>query len=399
MWLHMARTKWYRKTLKEEGNTGYGNETAWRISAGSHPSSCRGRGLRELQVIVTVALATAALVLGPVAVSGASKKGRAAGGHSIFSKTGAPNLKGVTIDDGKGSASPQPSDTVAYIQQQILIKWGATSPKLTNSSGPSLAAAVAAGKLTVCAGPFSAFVDSHLLTFGPSQSRLDYVLLVKPSIRSVSQLKGKIFAVTEHGSEDDVLLTQFLRQKGLSASQVHVVDTGSYPSVLTSFISGSADAIFAHAADTLTIKQKHVGYRVLTSSSKIAPLSFDSVMAARPGWVKSHEQVATAIDLAWLYAAKIADTDPGLWVRYSKAYVGGAFAKSYVKAAYSAYKATHAWPDNKSGFTARALVENYKLGVAGGNITMKGLKLGDYATMRPWESAIKRFDRQPDMFP
>lgn len=272
----------------------------------------------------------------------------------------------MTIQIGNAAGSAHIGDTNVHDLVGFLKKWGANASQ-TNASQNAPELAVASGKLQVAVGPLPTEVDSGLVTFGPNQVHLDDELLAKPSIKSLSDLRGKTIAYCCTASPDGVMLSTILQHAHLSKSQVHVIATGASSSSLNALIAGQVDAAFTAASGLPAAANK---FHSLGSATTLLPKYADSFMSAEPSFLKNHFSEAVAVDLAWLASAKLFNTDENAWVANAKTYTSNADSTSLYQQAWHQLKVLNGWPLSESAYSASAV--KYNLSVAKSQSALQG---------------------------
>lgn len=342
---------------------------------------------RKLLCMGALALAASLTACGS---SGASSTSSAAMTTLKFTSAGTPDLKGVTIRIGNAAGSAHIGDTNVHDLVQILSQWGATaSQENASQNAPELA--VDSGKLDIAIGPLPTEVDAGLVVFGPNQARLDDEILAKPGITSLAGLQGKPVALCCDASPDGVLLSAALGRAGLSQSQLSLVRTGASSSSLNALIAGQVDAAFTAASGLPSSTAK---FRVLGTATDLVPSYADSFMAAQGSWLTSHPAVAEAVDLAWLAAAKLFNTDEAGWVKNAAAYTSNADSTAQYSQAWTQLRQLNGWPLAESTLTSSVVA--YNLGIAKQQKALQGQGTRPAAQemdLTPWQQAWNTFSQ------
>ena len=340
-----------------------------------------------------------ALVAGTIGVAGASAASRASRSrahaktstykHLIFRKNGTPILTGLTFNLGNAAGSAHVGDTNVSEMVKYLQRWGANASQ-TNASHNETELAVAGGRLMSTSGPLPTELDAGLVAFGPNQVHLDDELLVRKSITSVKGLKGKTIAYCCSASPDGVMLSAVLKAGGLKQSQIHLLATGASSSSLDALVAGQVDGAFTAAAGlpgSVTSK-----FRSIATATSLLPNYADSFMAATPAFLSQRPAYAEAIDLAWLAAAKLFNTNKGAWVNQAATYTSHADAMGQYTLAWHQLIALNGWPVASTSFDTAQFLYNLKVSRQQGAITGAGnrpsKKEADYT---PWIAAWAQF--------
>ncbi len=309
--------------------------------------------------------------------------------HLAFRANGTPILNGMTFNFGNAAGSAHIGDTNVHDLVLYLNKWGANASQ-TNASQNATELAVAGGKLVASAGPLPTEVDAGLVAFGPNQVHLDDELLVKPSIKNLSQLKGKSIAYCCGASPDGVMLSAVLHSAGLKSTDIHLVATGASSASLNALVAGQVDGAFTAAAGLPTSVTSK--FRALASATTLVPNYADSFMAATPAWLRANPAMAEAIDLAWLASSKLFNGGEKTWVNNAAVYTSNADPTALYQLAWHQLKQLQGWPVDFSAFSKSQFLYNLKISRQQGALTGAGLrstaKEADYG---PWTQAWAQF--------
>lgn len=99
-------------------------------------------------------------------------------------------------------------------------------------------------------------------------------------IKTVSDLKGKVIAVSTVGSLTDWLTKQIAIQEGWGQDAIRIVATGAGPAMTSAIIAGSVDAGMGSYETALALQQEHRA-RPLVTMDKYAPHFITHVIFAR----------------------------------------------------------------------------------------------------------------------
>lgn len=343
---------------------------------------------KSIAAVTCAALSVVGTTVAAASTSGASTR------HSrtaIRFRHGMPTLKGVSLNVINAAGSAHIGDTNVHDWVAIMDRWGAHATQ-TNASKNVGELAVEGGKATISVGPLPTQLDSGLTTFGPNQVHLTDYLFAKKTITSIADLKGKTISYTSTVSPTAIVLKAALAKGHLGRSTVHLVATGASTASMDALIAGSVTAALFAAATlppTATSKLHELG-----DASTLLPDYADSFMAARGSWLRSHKKVAIAIDLAWLAAAKIFNTNETQWVKNAKAYTSTADPTSAYQSAWTALKTLDGWPVAKSAYSGPDVEFNFKVAKQLGTITRLGNRpRSKEITFSAWNQAWKLWEK------
>jgi len=306
-----------------------------------------------------------------------------------FRKNGTPILTGTTINLANSAGSAHIGDVHIYVMEQILKQWGA-NVSLTIGGSNIAELGVASGKEDVCTSPVANAVDLGLTAFGPNQTALAYALLVPTSITKLSQLKGKSFA-DDHatGNVDYPLWNAVAKEGGFKLSEMTLVSSGAEVNSYSLVVAGRATAAWV---DPGTVAAAGPNFHALASGAKVAPKYADSMMFTTPTWLAGHPATAEAIDLAWLAAAKIFNTNEPLWAQYGIGYTSGTATPSVLAANYKVLKPSGGFATSESSFSRASVAYNVVVSKSLGIITsLGGRPLSQLVKTAPWTAAWNQF--------
>jgi len=141
------------------------------------------------------------------------------------------------------------------------------------SGAPVGAAALMSGEVAISQGGVTGAINSNLKGAGTyiilgGADRFPYQLVVPASIKQLSDLKGKRFAVSRIGSADHTATLFVLPKLGIQPERdMNIVQVGSVPSRFAALVSGSVQGALLIPPET--VKAKELGFRVLANFAEI----------------------------------------------------------------------------------------------------------------------------------
>ena len=141
------------------------------------------------------------------------------------------------------------------------------------SGAPVGAAALMSGEVAISQGGVVGSITSNLRGSGTyiilgGADRFPYQLVVPPSIKQLSDLKGKRFAVSRIGSADHTATLFVLPKLGIQPDkEMNIVQVGSVPARFAALANGSVQGALLIPPET--VKAKELGYRVLSNFADI----------------------------------------------------------------------------------------------------------------------------------
>lgn len=224
-----------------------------------------------------------------------------------------PNLQGMSVaiaDQG----SPTPDRILLYHVTSLLRSWGANAKIDFTASQQIAASAILRGQDQVYASTIANTLPTiasgfNVVCFGINQPKLDYVLLAKSGITSLSQLKGQNVGVLTGGPDDItyVLIKQALQSVHLDIPDVNLVTIGGQTARVASLVSGKISAtVVGHQYLQKLASQ---GYHSLADFAVMDPNVYNDLFWAPPDWLKANPTLAIAFNMAALDTYRAMD-DP-----------------------------------------------------------------------------------------
>jgi NitT/TauT family transport system substrate-binding protein len=141
------------------------------------------------------------------------------------------------------------------------------------SGAPVGAAALLSGEVAISQGGVVGSITSNMKGSGTfiilgGADRFPYQLVVSPSIKQISELKGKRFAVSRIGSADHTATLFVLPKLGVQPDkEMNIVQVGSLPARFAALANNSVQGALLIPPET--VKAKELGYRILSNFADI----------------------------------------------------------------------------------------------------------------------------------
>lgn len=141
------------------------------------------------------------------------------------------------------------------------------------SGAPVGAAALLSGEVNITQGGVTGSITSNMRGSGTyiilgGANRFPYQLIAHPSIKQVTELKGKRFAVSRIGSADHTATMFVLPKLGVQPDkELNIIQVGSVPARFAALINGSVQGALLIPPET--VKAKELGFRVLSNFADI----------------------------------------------------------------------------------------------------------------------------------
>ncbi len=303
-----------------------------------------------------------------------------------------PNVAGQHITVAI-SAAPQVSDTVLYLTTEILDAWGASVKRVNLTGDTQASQTILAGDADFGGLALATTVNAGLVEFGPNQPHVDYFMMAAPSIKTVPQLVGHQFAVSNTGGIEAAMYRIILSQYHIPTSKVPLILSGGSSVRTQALLAHQVSAAFVSSDNYLTIKQAGGGFNVLAVVGKKVPFLADSFLAGSPSWVASNPKTVEAVDEAWLEAAKIFNTNEAAWAKAAVAYAGSAADPSSLSQEYQILKEADCWDPSPSSFSPSVVTQNEQVETQTGSIQVKKA-LPAFTEFSSWKEAQNLFKGQ-----
>jgi NitT/TauT family transport system substrate-binding protein len=141
------------------------------------------------------------------------------------------------------------------------------------AGAPVGAAALMSGEVAITQGGVTASIQSNLKGSGTyiilgGADRFPYQLIANPSIKQLSDLKGKRFAVSRIGAADHTAAMFVLPRLGIQPDkEMNFVQVGAVPARFAALVNGSVQGALLIPPET--VKAKELGYKVLSNFADI----------------------------------------------------------------------------------------------------------------------------------
>ena len=333
--------------------------------------------------LTRAALAVTSLAVAAGMLVGCSTTSASTTAGPTIGKSGVPNLKGQTIRIAIGAA-PDPADTKIYLMTKVLESWGAKTEIVNQTGDPEAVRVIVAGQADVGAIAVTSAIDSGLTIFGPAQPRLDYSFVGAPSLKSMSQLPGKIYGTSNVHGLEALMFAALLSKDKINPSKVQVTVAGGSSVRVSAMLTGHIQATFVHAQDVATLTK--AGFNNLAEMSAVEPELADSFIGSTSAWYKAHPVLAQAVDEAWIKASETFNTDESKWVTAAVAYGGPATTTSDAQGLWKSLKTANTFPTAKSAFTPAGAEFQEKLAVSVQAIT-DSVPLSQWFSATAWDKA------------
>jgi NitT/TauT family transport system substrate-binding protein len=148
----------------------------------------------------------------------------------------------------------------------------------------------------VCTGPgiAGAIKGLPIKLVMTTQDKLGYLLLVKPEVQKLTDLRGKTIGISTFGSQLYLTSVTLFRQAGMEPGKdIHLLPGGDNTARLAAMDGGKIDAAFVSSpADIFGAKR---GYKVLLWTRDHVPLTQNAMVVTDKSLKQSPEQVKRTI--------------------------------------------------------------------------------------------------------
>jgi ABC-type nitrate/sulfonate/bicarbonate transport system substrate-binding protein len=185
----------------------------------------------------------------------------------------------------------------------LMKQWGATtSVDYVDSQQIGMAAVLNGDADAVDGGPSDAIdgvlAGGKVTIFALTQPRYDYIFTCKPSITSLSQLKGVTIGVVDNTGTNLEQAIIVMQKAGLTIKDATLVITGGQSKRVAAMLSGRTDCTIVGYLNYLTVKAQ--GYTNLFNFMSDAPDLYYTTSYTTPDWLSKNHDVALAYNEAVL---------------------------------------------------------------------------------------------------
>jgi NitT/TauT family transport system substrate-binding protein len=148
---------------------------------------------------------------------------------------------------------------------------------------------------------------SDLVIIGASYNKFPYSIVVKPEIRTPSDLRGKKIGILNFGGSNDLALQLAFKEWGLKRQEVEVIIGGDAPTRLASLMTGRTDGtILSPPHLTRAVKS---GYRALVDMGDMRANFSQSTLSVRRSYLRENRDIAKRFLKAYSEAVHVLRTD------------------------------------------------------------------------------------------
>ncbi|MBM4263450.1 MAG: ABC transporter substrate-binding protein [Deltaproteobacteria bacterium] len=190
---------------------------------------------------------------------------------------------------------------------------------ITQVSGPGLVNSVMAGSDAV-------FVAAGI-------TGLNYVLMGKPGVKSLEQLKGGTLAISRFGSATDTIARLALRKVGLTVGKdVTLMQVGSGPERLGALMTGRVTAAVINPPSSFTAEKK--GLATLVDVAKIGVVFQHTGVATTKRFIKEQPDTVRRYVRAHVEAVARMWNDKEITIKALSRYMGSSLDRETLEKSY-----------------------------------------------------------------
>ena len=193
--------------------------------------------------------------------------------------------------------------SLGFLPTVLAEKKGFYSKHGINSEHVMIPCAIATNALlsgdldyAICTGPgiAGAIKGLPIKLVMTTQDKLGYLLLVKPEVQKITDLRGKTIGISTFGSQLYLTSITLFRQAGMEPGKdVNLLPGGDNTARLAAMDAGKVDAAFVSSpADIFGAKR---GYKVLLWTRDHVPLTQNAMVVTEKSLQQSPEQVKRTI--------------------------------------------------------------------------------------------------------
>jgi ABC-type nitrate/sulfonate/bicarbonate transport system substrate-binding protein len=261
-----------------------------------------------------------------------------------------PDLTGLRLNLLFASGANMAKIPTVYALQ-LMRGWGATTNIDYVDSQQIGMAAILSGDADVVDGGPSDAIDGVLagggvIIFALTQPRYDYIFTCKPSITSLSQLKGVTIGVVDNTGTNLQQAIIVMQKAGFTIDDATLIITGGQSKRVAALLSGRTDCTIVGYLNYLTVKAQ--GYTNLFNFMSDAPDLYYTTSYTTPEWLTNNHDLAVAYNEAILLSHRWAmnPANKDQVVQLTLDTVTGS-DRAAVSEAYDAWLAAGVFPPNE----------------------------------------------------
>jgi len=190
---------------------------------------------------------------------------------------------------------------------------------ITQVSGPGLVSSVLGGSDAV-------FVAAGITS-------LNYVLMGKPGVKAIEQLKGGTLAISRFGSATDTIARFALKKVGLSVGKdVTLIQVGSGPERLSALQTGRVTAAVINPPSSFIAEKR--GMAVLADVAQMGLVFQHTGAATTKRYIREHNDIVRRYVRAHVEAVHKMWTDKEASIRALGKYMGGGLDREILEKSY-----------------------------------------------------------------
>jgi len=187
--------------------------------------------------------------------------------------------------------------------------------------------------ITQVSGPgliSSALAGSEAVFIAGGMTSLNYVLMGKPGVKSIEQLKGGSVAISRFGSATDTIARFALKKVGLTPGKdVTIVQVGTGPDRLAAALTGRVTAAVINPPSSYQAEEK--GMAVLADVAKMGLIFQHTAPAATRKYIREHHDLVRRYVKGHVEAVHRVWTDKEGTIKVLDKYMGGGLSREILE--------------------------------------------------------------------
>jgi NitT/TauT family transport system substrate-binding protein len=150
--------------------------------------------------------------------------------------------------------------------------------------------------------------DRPINVYGVGANKLGYYFFVRPGIKELADLKGKVIGISAPGGQPDQAARELFKEQGVSTDGITFQPLGSVQNIVKAMIAGQVDAGAFGAPDDATARNE--GLTELFDLSELDFFTPSLPVGGDPAWVAQNPEVAEGYMKGLLEFVWVIKTDP-----------------------------------------------------------------------------------------
>ncbi len=226
------------------------------------------------------------------------------------------------------------------VQQGVFKRFGLDITPTFIEGGSMLTQAIVGGSLDIAQNGYTpaaaaAVQGADIVIIGGIANTLPYQLLVKTTIKSAADLKGKSVGISRYGSSTDAAADFALKHLGLTRNDVSILQLGGASTRMAAAIAGRVDGTFEQFPDSAELTRH--GFHVLVDLNSVVRDYPNTSFVTSRAYLKKNPEIVKKFLMAMATAVHELKANPDIAIPLIQKFLSVKDVAN-VRAAYESYK-------------------------------------------------------------